>query len=531
MLSLDNAKGHLFHVIDDIPLKAQSTFGPIKNWLEGFLSGATDILEEQAFQNAQNFINARKNINGERECRVVLNGQALLVRECNVTHHQLITNDEIYPDIFFQNIETGESESIKGMSFSSLQEKMLHLYLTEQHRYGITNPDLQIVNLPKANVQMPAMHFADFSSTKKAISQLHGYSGKLIISGRGFMVDWKSDHDVKVRPDNVIQIYAAYQLQQRLSRMAEKERAITNMTLDDLPPPLQRLSSEHWEKMGRAVLKNANNTVAVPFEVILEKQFYSDIYSTASSSHFNFSFSNFSHSSPEVRQEEWHSLIMQVQENPNWKPKDIRYAEGARVQGQVDTPENIQQARIFLNYYKAPVRSRIQFVTDYAGRNLLEDIARVIDRFIDAECNHDPALSPVKRFKIFSDDAHVGRSDSAVLYLSDLLADPMVQKLVAYLDTAMGHQMVSIDIIGARNIGTTKIQGINIPNAKLQKKLTGRESNSHGLLVSDVLASAYKIAYAEAIQIHKSGEQIDLNQFNQRAQFHVAKIWHQLGLS
>src|SRR5690349_20086575 len=50
--------------------------------------------------------------------------------------------------------------------------------------------------LQKANVQNPAIHFADFSSAKKAANHLHRqlyYStSKLIIAGHIFTVEWKN---------------------------------------------------------------------------------------------------------------------------------------------------------------------------------------------------------------------------------------------------------------------------------------------------------------------------------------------------
>jgi hypothetical protein len=569
MLSLKNARCGPISAAEDRSLSTQSDFKQIKNWLDGFFSGTTDILEEQTFQNGLNFINAKKNVHGQRECSVSLNDDVFLVRECHVPHNASLANGETYPDIFVLNTRTEESTTINSMSFSGLQKQILRVYIAEQHRHGIADFDLQMFNLSElaemdlsdfdfrgarlskendeaiakrggkllgnTSAQKPAIHFDDFSSAKKAVNQLHRQlhhqlhhsTGQLIIAGHSFMVDWKNGHDAKVRANNFRQLYVASKLQQLLRHTAVKEQAIACMTHADLPAALQRLNSEHWERIGRAVLQDTQNSIGEQFKAILEKQFYSGIYSSASS-HLNYAFS---HHSPEVRQKEWHSLVKQVQENPNWKPEGIKYAQGAHVQGQVDTPENIQQAKIFLDYYKATVRSRIQFVADYAGQGLLKDIASTIDAFIDAECDHDRLFSPVKRFKVFSEDIHVGRSDSAVIYLSVPLRDPQVQKLAEYLDRAIGNRMASINIIGASNIGTTKVQGINIPNSTLQIKWIGREANSHGLLVSDVLASAYQLAYTEAIQIHESREQIDVNQFNQRAQFHAAKIWYQLGLS
>jgi hypothetical protein len=145
-----------------------------------------------------------------------------------------------------------------------------------------------------------------------------------------------------------------------------------------------------------------------------------------------------------------------------------------------------------------------------------------MDNLIDKEFGGDVQRLPIRSFKVFSEDAQVGRSDSAVLYLSKPLHDEDVQKVVTYLNNALRDRMVDIKVVGASTMGQSLIQGVTVPDKALQIKVTGKGTTSNGKLVANILSMAYLQA-----SLGKIGY-ISQETLTQRAMFYANEIWNEL---
>jgi uncharacterized protein YjbI with pentapeptide repeats len=318
----------------------------------------------------------------------------------------------------------------------------------------------------------------------------------------------------------------ARRLQHILNASQVRKKEMAQMKHAALPPALQRLAPAHWIQMGNHVLNEINTKPKPNFFLIMQENFYKDIYSTASLS-INYVFSKLK----KVCEKEWHALVTHAMENPEWKPNGIKYGKCGSVQIDSKLSDSIQKARVRMHYYKAPTQSRLQFVVNSeAGPALYYDLAKIMDRYIETECNGNPQLSPVSYFKVFGEEQQLGRSDSTVIYLSTSLNDPRVQKFVEYINHAIGARIVSIPVIGATSMGHSYIQGVTIPDRNLQREVIGLSTSSNGGLVKNILAQAYQQAYADVLKEGIKREAIKVDVLNRLAQYYAKEMWNELGL-
>jgi hypothetical protein len=311
------------------------------------------------------------------------------------------------------------------------------------------------------------------------------------------------------------------------STSGEAAGAITQAanTHATLPSALQRLQQAHWEQLGRQVIKAIQCEQIPDFLFIVNIHFYQDVYEKASSD-IDYEFSE----AEEARQEEWATLVNFVVNNPECQPAENSHGK-CHVQFDFDFPDDIQLAKLCISYHtdiqECLLQSRLQFVvTSEAGSALYYDLAQLMNQYIDEVCHGDPQHTPVQFFKVYSEDAQLGRSDSAVFYLTAPLSDPRVQQLARYLDYAIGHRFAPVEIIGASSVEDSYVQGITIPDRSLQRKVTGNETGSHGELIQSILIRAFQTAYQDAFN---KGE-IELTTLVQSAQIYAARIWNKLRL-
>lgn len=403
----------------------------------------------------------------------------------------------------------------------ALRNKVLSPIPNQNRLHKERYPGLQPAKTAKAKRDLPV--FQTFNELKRNANKLFQFKGTLQVDDDKFTVrltngiaevqaEFSENEDKANEIQRLINNYALY-----------REDTIQSMSHDQLPPALQRLTPDHWNKIGQAVLDQTDHRQWPDFSGIMGVKFHDDIYITMSS-HIEYTFS----ADVELRKERWCALIAVAKANPEWKPDGIQYGR-CTVQVKKSIPDDANFARLYLRYHSNPTVSRLQFVvTSGAGQALYNDLAKLMDDYIKVEYKGNPLLSPVKSFKVFSEDRQLGRSDSAVIYLSEALHHQSVLKLVSYLDSALAHKLASVSVIGAMNMGNSYVQGATIPEKARQVSVFNRYIQSNGALVKNVLIHAYRQGYME---LRKTPSELTLGMLNQRAQYYSKALWKQLGLS
>lgn len=395
------------------------------------------------------------------------------------------------------------------------------------------------------NVQIPVQKlnfhrdnyiFSDVDEVMSSIDQLYPFHGKWVIDANKFHVTMRCGR-VEVKAEKTKNALLALQLRKLLNTSPVRNNEIALMTHNALPLPLQRLSSTHWKKMSASVISEIKSNMLPDFHSVIDKEFYKNIYKKNPLT-VPYVFSE----SEEKRKAAWAEMVTSAHKNPRRKPEGIKYGYFGDVSVKSATPDGINQAQVYLFYENASGSStgrtrsvavaRLQFVvTSKAGKALYENIAHMIDRLVDSDqYNGHCELLPVKAYKVFSEDHQVGRSDSAVIYLSAPLTDLRVQQLVECLDQEFGNRLAPIEVIGATLIGRSHLYGTTIPDRTLQKELTSFGTTSHGGIIRNILARAYRFAYRDMIDVDMEISNIDIDELTKSAQFYTKGFWNELGM-
>lgn len=308
---------------------------------------------------------------------------------------------------------------------------------------------------------------------------------------------------------------------------------------------LREIEPKHWQKLSEVACKVVVEGKSGMFKNSphLQKQnirpnlnfafrtaFYKEIWETHSTNKVNYKFTE---PDASVRAKQWTSIVQSVQENSSNLPQAKALQNGkAWIQtdgGGQDVMKNARLQRMYTN--DGGTASRAQCVAERdAGIGLYVAMGEAIDSYIANECNGDQSQCPVGMYKVFGEDAQVGRSDSSVLYLNKTVDHPDTQKLINnYLNPALGDRLASVRLIGMVSSEDGKISAANIPPEKLQKKVLGDTSkDSHGALMRLVLAESYSRAIngLEEQRIPLTPEAL-----TKAAKVHTQEVWQELGMA
>lgn len=446
-------------------------------------------------------------------------------------------------------------DSERAKKNTSINIDGLNLTKNDLKNLDLRNVDLNNVKPPhtkKISAKADAHHnevqyrptsFRDMASVKKYANLLFRFEGQLQVGGKKFLAsNERGQAKVKEIPKKFgwfAKLWSnfsttepsrdAKHLQRILNSSRARKEEMAQMTHAALPSALRHLTRDQWNQIGNGIVQAIQSDSGPNFGQILIKNFKQDIYKQASA-HVQYAYSN----TKEVRDIEWDALIINARKNRHWKPNGIRHAKRVSVQTQ-HNPNGGTSEHILRSHYNmshTPSISRLQFVvSSEAGPALYFDLAKLMDQYIDNECNGDPALCPVRFFKVYSEDKQVGRSDSAVFYFLCPLNDKRVQKLVTYLEHRLEERLVPMPIVGATKLGHGYVYGTTIPDNTLQKRILGHATGSNGALTRNILAAAYQQAYGDVQREGVKQEDINAKHLNQRAQYYAKEIWHELGLA
>lgn len=101
----------------------------------------------------------------------------------------------------------------------------------------------------------------------------------------------------------------------------------------------------------------------------------------------------------------------------------------ALVQGQPDDA----LVRLYENYNDAPLTGRFQFVANFGGGTVIVNRMRqACQGYLQGRKAVDPSKFCISQWKVFGAEGGSGRSDSCVVYLSQLCGSPAVQDFLEY---------------------------------------------------------------------------------------------------
>jgi hypothetical protein len=266
------------------------------------------------------------------------------------------------------------------------------------------------------------------------------------------------------------------------------------MNPDTIPPLV-------WRELAILALKT-NSTDKANFRGVLDQKFYYGLYAKASGGRYV---------SKTEDKSIWKTFVDLFRANdakplaeafgPQKLPKSIAPAsvlnKGLALL-QIDGDDD-KMARAYEYYNARPLAARFQFVVHSGGGIVLFNrMRRACQEYIHA-LGDDPKRSVVTQWKVFGEEAQIGRSDSCVAYLAERIESPAVSEVVGHVwQNAKDLIDGQFEAMGMTKIGGAPIWGFNIPAEEKELLVLSQASGgSAGGLMASVLSLAYYYAILE----------------------------------